>query len=408
MYLTHYDFEIKPFEPSPDPKFTWLSEKHKEALATLKYGIQENKGFISLTGDAGTGKTTLVNCFLNEGDTDAIVASVPDPDLTLEDFFRLLSNGFGIDIDFETRGEFLIKFKDFLDRTYSDQKKVLLIIDEAQRLNQQVLEQIRLLSNIESGDQKLFTIFLVGQTDLHQCLMDEQNGALRQRIAVHYHIEPLTQAETRDYIDHRLQVAGSEKEIFSSEAVSEIFSFSKGCPRLINNICDRALLSGYVSGMNRIDRKVVRKCADELVLPGERESARKNPGTEEKKEHKAEAAEEKTDKQKAKEHDREAAEQAPGGQEMKDDPRESDDPKPEARADANDQRDAAEKKPEAEASESRPHTWGPGAEPRALSVRIKDQESPPRHKSMGAARIIAAGLIILMLTAIALYFFLSP
>ena len=274
MYQTHYNLRIKPFEPSPDPRFIWLSEKHKEALASLKYGIQEDKGFLLLTGDIGTGKTTLLNCFLNEIDTDAIIASIPDPDLSIFDFFKLLSKEFNINIDFDTKGDFLNQFEDFLHNTYSEERKALLIIDEAQRLNQQLLEQIRLLSNIEKTHAKLINIFLVGQKELHKLIMDEQNRALRQRIAIHYNIEPLTEPETRDYIKHRLSIAGSEKEIFTPEAVYEIHAFSKGYPRLINTICDRALLSGYVSDLNKIDAKIVRKCADELMLPSEREYAR--------------------------------------------------------------------------------------------------------------------------------------
>jgi general secretion pathway protein A len=273
MYLTHYNLRIKPFEATADPRFFWLSEKHKEALASLKYGIQENKGLLLLTGDIGTGKTTLLNCFLHVIDIDAIVASIPDPDLSIVDFFKLLSKKLNINLNFDTKGDFLIQFENFLRSTYSDRKKALLIIDEAHRLNQQLLEQILLLTNIERQDAKLINIFFVGQNELNELIMDRQNRALRQRIAVHYNIEPLTELETRDYIKHRLRVAGSEEEIFSPDANSTIFSFSKGYPRLINTICDRALLSGYVSGIRKIDAKIVKKCADELKLPGEGEDA---------------------------------------------------------------------------------------------------------------------------------------
>jgi len=271
MYLTHYNLRIK---PSPDPRFFWLSEKHKEALASLKYGIQENKGFLLLTGDIGTGKTTLLNCLLDEIDPDAVVASIPDPDLSIVDFFKLLSKSFHISLNFDTKADFIIQFENFLHNTYSEEKKALLIIDEAQKLNQQLLEQIRLLSNIEKKNAKLINIFLVGQNELYELIRDEQNKALRQRITVHYQIEPLTELETRHYIKHRLSVAGSEEEIFASETFHEIYSFSKGYPRLINTVCDRMLLSGYVSGKNKIDAKTAKKCADELTLPGEREDAR--------------------------------------------------------------------------------------------------------------------------------------
>ena len=265
---------MKPFGTSPDPKFIWLSEKHKEALASLKYGIQENKGFLLLIGDIGTGKTTLINCFLNENDNDAIIATIPDPDLSIADFFLLISNEFNINMDFDTKGAFLIQFKKFLYNTYSEEKKALLIIDEAHRLNQKLLEQIRLLSNVEKQDAKLINIFFVGQNELYELIMDEQNKALRQRIAVHYNIEPLTESETHDYIEHRIRIAGSEKKIFCPDAIYEIFSFSKGYPRLINTICDQALLTGYVLGSKKIDGKIVKKCAGELIIPGGKDETR--------------------------------------------------------------------------------------------------------------------------------------
>ena len=214
MYLNHYNFEIKPFESSPDPKFIWLGEKHKEVLSILKFGTQENKGLTLLTGGIGSGKTTLVSCFLNQNDTDSFIMSIPAPDLTVKDFFTLLANEFGFNIDFETRGEFLLKFKNCLDHACSNQKKVLLTIDEAQRLNPRLLEQIRLLATIKRRDLRLFSMILVGQNDLHDCVMDAKNRGLPQKINIHCHIESLTEAETRNYIDHRLRVAGSKKRNF--------------------------------------------------------------------------------------------------------------------------------------------------------------------------------------------------
>ena len=266
MYLSHYNFILKPFDENPDPKFFWLGEKHKEALACLKYGIQENKAFLLLTGDVGTGKTSLINYLLSHNDQDAIVATMVDPDLSVPDFFKMLAKEFDFKIDFDTKGDFLIQFEHFLHATYSDDKRALLIIDEAQRLNQQLIEQIRLLSNIEKKDVKLINIFFVGQNELIELIKAEENKALRQRLAIHYTIEPLTGLETQEYIKHRLRVAGSSAEIFSDEAVHEIFSFSRGYPRLINIICDRALLSGYVSEKHTITRSIVQQCAEELKI----------------------------------------------------------------------------------------------------------------------------------------------
>ena len=266
MYLTHYNLTLKPFEESPDPRFFWLSEKHKEALASLKYGIQENKAFILINGDIGTGKTSLINYFLLNNDIDAIVAAVPDPDLSVYDFFKLVTKGFNINLDSNTKGDFLIQFEQFLQTAYSGKKKVLLIIDEAHRLNQQLMEQIRLLSNIERNYTKLINVFLVGQNEVIDMIKDEKNKALRQRLTVHYTIEPLTETETQEYIRHRLSVAGSETEIFSPEANHKIFAFSKGYPRLINIICDRALLAGYASETKKITGEIVKQCADDLKI----------------------------------------------------------------------------------------------------------------------------------------------
>jgi general secretion pathway protein A len=266
MYLSYYNLTLKPFEESPDPRFFWLSEKHKEALASLKYGIQENKAFILINGDIGTGKTSLINYFLLDNDIDAIVAALPDPDLDIYDFFKLVTKEFNINLDSNTKGDFLIQFEKFLQTTYSGKKKVLLIIDEAQRLNQQLMEQIRLLSNIERNYTKLINVFLVGQNEVIDMIKDVKNKALRQRLTVHCTIKPLTELETREYIKHRLSVAGSETEIFSPEANYEIFSFSQGYPRLINIICDRALLTGYVSETKKITGDIIKDCADDLKI----------------------------------------------------------------------------------------------------------------------------------------------
>ena len=164
-------------------------------------------------------------------------------------------------------GTYTIKlFEHFLYNTYSEEKKALLIIDEAQRLNLQLMEQIRLLSNIEKKDVKLINIFLIGQNEVLDIIKDQKNKALRQRLTVHYTIEPLTELETHEYIKHRLSIAGSKSEIFSSEAVNEIFLFSRGYPRLINIICDRALLTGYVSETKYITGEIVKRSADDLQI----------------------------------------------------------------------------------------------------------------------------------------------
>lgn len=267
MYQSFYNLKIKPFQITTDPKFLWLGEKHKEALATLKYGVLENKGFLLLTGDVGTGKTVLIHGLMKIIDVSAIVAAVPDPGLSSIDFFNFLSEEFGMNRRFDSKGAFLIHLKHFLYKASSADKKVLLIIDEAQRLNHELIEQIRLLSNIEMDNRKLINIFFVGQSEFNKILSEERHRAVRQRISVSYHIDPLTEQETRQYINHRLNVAGCKKELFKSEAVSRIYSFSHGYPRLINIICDHALLTGYSGGKKVIDARVILECEKELRIP---------------------------------------------------------------------------------------------------------------------------------------------
>ncbi len=267
MYLTHYNLKEKPFELSPGPRFLWLGANHSEALATLKYGIVENKGFLLLTGDVGVGKTALIHRLIQEIDPSTIIANIPDPGLDALDFFNMLASEFHMAKKFKSKGEFIIELKAFLQKTQSEQKNVLLIIDEAQRLKEEILEQVRLLSNIEMSDRKLINIFFVGQPEFTEMLMDTRNRAVRQRIVVSSHIDLLAAPETEQYIHHRLKVAGATRGIFTSDAVREIHRFSEGCPRLINIICDHALLSGYSAGLKIIDSEVIKDCEGDLRIP---------------------------------------------------------------------------------------------------------------------------------------------
>ena len=269
MYLSHYNLDQKPFEITTDPAFIWLGEKHTEALATLEYGIQENKGFLLLTGDVGTGKTLLINSLLKRIGDEVVTAKVSDPGLDNLDFYNFLSQEFLINKNFNSKGGFLLHLKHFLHEAHQQNKKVLLIIDEAQNLKDELLEEIRLLSNIELDDAKLINIFFVGQNEINNILSKEKNRAVRQRISIRYHINPLFEFETHDYIFHRLDVAGSENKIFNSEAIKKIYSFSSGFPRLINIICDHALMTGYSLGLDTIDEKIVEECAQELNVANE-------------------------------------------------------------------------------------------------------------------------------------------
>jgi general secretion pathway protein A len=269
MYLTHYNLKEKPFNISPDSRFLWMSEKHKEALAALKYAVMENKGFLVLTGDVGTGKTLLINALIRISEVKAVIATIPDPDLEIMDFFNLLSEEFKMNKVFLSKGDFLIQFEQFLLKSYAADKAVLLIIDEAQRLNHEMLEQIRLLSNIELDNRKLINIFFVGQSEFNQMLSSDRSRAVRQRIGVNYQLEPLSQQETAAYISHRLKRAGALDDIFRPDAIRAVFNFSRGYPRLINVICDLALLTGFSAGLKKIDAAVVKKCGKELQIPTE-------------------------------------------------------------------------------------------------------------------------------------------
>jgi len=267
MYLDHYQLKAKPFQITADPKFLWLGEKHKEALATLRYGILDNRGFLLLTGEVGTGKTLLINRLITMLDMDTAVATLPDPDLTSMDFYNILADGFKMNRTFDSKGAFLLHLRDFLHKSYADHKQVLLIIDESQRLNHRLMEDIRVLSNIELQDRKLINIFFVGQQEFNTILTAPQNRALAQRITVRYHITPLDKKEVGEYVQHRLNVADTTQKIFNASAIDGIYQFSGGIPRLINILCDHALLTGYARNTRTIDARIIEECAQELRIP---------------------------------------------------------------------------------------------------------------------------------------------
>ena len=276
MYLSHYNLKEKPFQISTDPKFIWFGEKHQEALAVLEYGVIDNKGFLLITGDVGTGKTSLINALLMRLGNDVIVANITNPILEELDFFNIVANEFNINKHFSSKSDFLIHFSRFLNDCYAKKKRVILVIDEAHKLDQGLLEQIRLFSNIERQNTKLINIFFVGQNEFIDIISNHQNRALRQRISINYHLEPLRESEVKAYILHRLNVAGLKENIFNDHSISEIIAFSNGYPRLINIICDHALLTGYVKGVKTIDEEIIKECANGLFLTRENNDYPKN------------------------------------------------------------------------------------------------------------------------------------
>jgi type II secretory pathway predicted ATPase ExeA len=244
---------------------------HKEALALLKYGVLESQGFLLLTGDVGTGKTTLINSLTNSLGNEFIVAKVPDPGMETIDFMNYVSHAFEMKKKFVSKDAFLIHFSHFLNSACAAGKKVLLIIDESQRLSSELLEEVRQLSNIENQGTKLLNIFLIGQSEFNDVLQESKNRALYQQISINSVIRPLDVHETGEFIRHRLKIAGTERDIFNPDAISEIYEFSGGFPRRINIICDHALLSGFYHGAKTVTRDVVRKCTKDLRLPGSSE-----------------------------------------------------------------------------------------------------------------------------------------
>jgi type II secretory pathway predicted ATPase ExeA len=270
MYLSHFNLREKPFKISTDPKFLWLGEKHKEALETLRYGILYDDGYVVVTGDVGTGKTTLASALVNDLSDKVVIGKVPYPNVDILDFLKLVSTAYGMSDHFQSEGSFLAHFEVFLRSSFSTGKKVVLIIDEAQNLSQGHLEELLHLSNIEENGIRLLNIVFVGQNEFNDILLEDSNKALRQRVVINYNLAPLTHDETRQYILHRLKVAQCNREIFTAEAIQDIFLFSQGIPRLINIVCDLALLITYFERGEIVQPETVKQCVERLRLPNEK------------------------------------------------------------------------------------------------------------------------------------------
>lgn len=269
MYLSFYKLAEKPFQINTAPAFLWLGETHKEALAVLKYGVMSRNGVLALTGDVGTGKTTMINALLADLDDDIIVANMVHSKIDLLGFLNLVGQAFHIPERFDRLENFIFHFIQFLQRQYYSNCHALLIVDEAHKLSLEILEQIRLLSNIEIEGKNPISIFLVGQNELNKKLLSRECRALRQRITIHYQLKPLLLSETLQYCHHRLKIAGNHSEIFNRQAIYKIHRFSGGYPRLINIICERALIAGYAKEVSIISPEIIKECARELLLPGE-------------------------------------------------------------------------------------------------------------------------------------------
>jgi general secretion pathway protein A len=267
VYREFYGLIRAPFEMTPDPAFLYLGESHQEGLATLVYGVQARKGFVLLTGEVGTGKTTLLHSLLAQLDPSTASAFIFNPKLEPEDFFHILFDEFGIGGQCRTKAEYLLALNNFLIERLEKDETALLIIDEAQNLSSEMLEEVRLLSNLETPSSKLLQIMLVGQPELTQMLARPELRQLRQRIVLRHDLRPFNGAELDDYVDERLRLAGySGKGIFKRSARKELFAVTGGVPRLVNIVCDGALLSGYASGTETLGRDVIREVAQGLLL----------------------------------------------------------------------------------------------------------------------------------------------
>ena len=273
MYQEFYSLREKPFVLTPDPQFLFLSESHRTAIESLLYGIQQKEGFMVITGDIGTGKTTICRAFLERLDKNVKTAVIFNSFLTEEELLESILHDFGFSSKGRTKKERIDALNKLLIYFLSHGKKAVLIIDEAQNLTIPVLEQIRMLSNFETEKEKLLQIILFGQLELDQKLRSAELRQLNQRIAVRHHLLPLTPMETESYIYQRLMVAGSQGSIiFSKTGLHEIYKFSKGAPRLINLLCDRALLGGFTEQTYHIDKEIVKMAKDSLL--GEEKNSR--------------------------------------------------------------------------------------------------------------------------------------
>jgi general secretion pathway protein A len=266
MYTEFYGLREKPFSLSPDPRFLFLSDSHREALAHLLYGIEQGEGFIAITGEVGTGKTTLCRTLLQRIEPGSEVAFLFNPQLSGVELLQAIDAELGLETEGKSRRELMDQLNRFLLAKRQEGRRVLLLIDEAQNLEREALEQVRLLSNLETDTTKLIQIILIAQPELDAMLERPELRQLRQRINVRWRLRPLSASETRDYVRHRLRVAagGPRADVFSDLALREIHRRSGGVPRIINRLCDRALLAGYAGGVKEIGLGTVAEVQREL------------------------------------------------------------------------------------------------------------------------------------------------
>ena len=273
MYTEFFQLREMPFSITPDPAYLYMSPRHQEALGHLLYGTGQYGGFVQLTGEVGTGKTTIVRTLLEQKLADLDVAMIHNPRQNEQEFVQSICDELRVEYPrtSPTLKVLVDALNEHLLRSHAAGRRTVVIIDEAQNLLPSVLEQVRLLTNLETSKEKLLRIMLIGQPELSALLARPDLRQLASRITARYHLTPLGAAETREYIEHRLRVAGAQTEIFPEGAAQRVFQYARGVPRLINIICDRALLGAYAQQARRITPEIVRKAAQEAIghLPGE-------------------------------------------------------------------------------------------------------------------------------------------
>ena len=265
MYLDYYGLTEPPFDITPNPRFLFYSAKHREAFNHLLYGIRERKGFVQLTGEVGAGKTTLCRALLEQLDGHFATALILNPVMSADELIKAIAIEFGLPVSGLDRLDTVAVINQFLLQQVERGQDTVLIIDEAQDLTDELLEQVRLLSNLETDNRKLLQIVLLGQPELRDRLNNPRLRQLRQRITVRYHLLPLKRAEVNQYIQHRLVVSGAKgAPHFTHLALWRVYGYSQGVPRLVNAVCDKALLAGFVQQREQIDFRIIGRAVREL------------------------------------------------------------------------------------------------------------------------------------------------
>lgn len=266
LYQEYFGLKEPPFSIAPDPRYLFMSEQHREALAHLTYGIGSDGGFILLTGDVGTGKTTVSRCILDQIPAETHIAFVLNPRLSVEELLAVICDELGIAYPEGTTSNkiFIDRINDFLLAAYTKGHKTVLVIEEAQNLSPDVLEQVRLLTNLETNQCKLLQIVLLGQPELREMLGQSGMSQLEQRITARFHLGPLSKKDMDAYVSHRLAIGGVQRQLFPASLMPTLYRLSRGVPRLINLICDRSLLGAYVQGKDKVDKATLKKAAEEV------------------------------------------------------------------------------------------------------------------------------------------------